>query len=100
MATPLAALLNVKEKTRLRASPNPTLEHFYLSIGKQPKQVRAEPGLWSGRGERAAEGSQGSRQVLTNARQCPVPGLTRMVYTTSRPRWSSWPGRPGSLAAR
>ena len=39
VATPLAALLNVKEKTRLRASPNPTLEHFYLTSGKQPKQV-------------------------------------------------------------
>uniref|UniRef100_A0A2K6FU18 Ceramide synthase 2 n=1 Tax=Propithecus coquereli TaxID=379532 RepID=A0A2K6FU18_PROCO len=38
VATPLAALLNVKEKTRLRAPPNATLEHFYLSSGKQPKQ--------------------------------------------------------------
>uniref|UniRef100_A0A8D2CEP7 sphingosine N-acyltransferase n=1 Tax=Sus scrofa TaxID=9823 RepID=A0A8D2CEP7_PIG len=42
VATPLAALLNVKEKTRLRASPNPTLEHFYLTSGKQPKQVEVE----------------------------------------------------------
>lgn len=41
MATPLAALLNIKEKTRLRAPPNPTLEHFYLTGGKQPKQVGA-----------------------------------------------------------
>lgn len=41
VATPLAALLNVKEKTRLRAAPNPTLEHFYLSNGKHPKQVGA-----------------------------------------------------------
>lgn len=39
VATPLAALLNVKEKTRLRAPANPTLEHFYLTSGKQPKQV-------------------------------------------------------------
>lgn len=39
VATPLAALLNVKEKTRLRAPPNVTLEHFYLTSGKQPKQV-------------------------------------------------------------
>lgn len=39
MATPLAALLNVKEKTRLRAPPNATLEHFYQTRGKQPKQV-------------------------------------------------------------
>lgn len=44
MATPLAALLNVKEKTRLRAAPNPTLEHFYLANGKHPKQVPL-PGL-------------------------------------------------------
>lgn len=47
VATPLAALLNVKEKTRLRAAPNPTLEHFYLSNGKHPKQVgAAAPLLW------------------------------------------------------
>uniref|UniRef100_A0A2K5ZI74 Ceramide synthase 2 n=1 Tax=Mandrillus leucophaeus TaxID=9568 RepID=A0A2K5ZI74_MANLE len=38
VATPLAALLNIKEKTRLRAPPNATLEHFYLTSGKQPKQ--------------------------------------------------------------
>ncbi|KAG8509236.1 Ceramide synthase 2 [Galemys pyrenaicus] len=42
VATPLAALLNVKEKTRLRAPPNPTLEHFYLTGGKHPKQVEVE----------------------------------------------------------
>ncbi|XP_036761117.2 ceramide synthase 2 isoform X2 [Manis pentadactyla] len=42
VATPLASLLNVKEKTRLRAPPNPTLEHFYLTSGKQPKQVEVE----------------------------------------------------------
>uniref|UniRef100_A0A7N5JEH4 sphingosine N-acyltransferase n=1 Tax=Ailuropoda melanoleuca TaxID=9646 RepID=A0A7N5JEH4_AILME len=42
VATPLAALLNVKEKTRLRAPPNPTLEHFYLTSGKQPKQAEVE----------------------------------------------------------
>lgn len=42
MATPLAALLNVKEKTRLRAPPNATLEHFYLTVGKQPKQVEVD----------------------------------------------------------
>uniref|UniRef100_A0A8C6RBG2 Ceramide synthase 2 n=2 Tax=Nannospalax galili TaxID=1026970 RepID=A0A8C6RBG2_NANGA len=42
VAMPLAALLNVKEKTRLRAPPNATLEHFYLTSGKQPKQVEVE----------------------------------------------------------
>ncbi|VFV47074.1 lag1 longevity assurance homolog 2 [Lynx pardinus] len=42
VATPLAALLNIKEKTRLRAPPNPTLEHFYLTSGKQPKQAEVE----------------------------------------------------------
>lgn len=42
VATPLAGLLNVKEKTRLRAPPNATLEHFYLTSGKQPKQVEVE----------------------------------------------------------
>ncbi|XP_033715851.1 ceramide synthase 2 isoform X4 [Tursiops truncatus] len=42
VATPLAALLNVKEKTRLRAPLNPTLEHFYLTSGKQPKQAEVE----------------------------------------------------------
>ncbi|XP_063109017.1 ceramide synthase 2 isoform X2 [Cavia porcellus] len=42
VATPLAALLNVKEKTRLRAPPNATLEHFYQTRGKQPKQVEVE----------------------------------------------------------
>ncbi|EPQ08493.1 LAG1 longevity assurance like protein 2 [Myotis brandtii] len=42
VATPLAALLNVKEKTRLRAPPNPTLEHFYLTGGKHPKQAEVE----------------------------------------------------------
>uniref|UniRef100_A0A8C9HBH0 Sphingosine N-acyltransferase n=1 Tax=Piliocolobus tephrosceles TaxID=591936 RepID=A0A8C9HBH0_9PRIM len=29
-------------KTRLRAPPNATLEHFYLTSGKQPKQVEVE----------------------------------------------------------
>ncbi|KAM7318305.1 ceramide synthase 2 isoform X2 [Alexandromys fortis] len=42
VATPLAALLNVKEKTRLRAPPNATLEHFYRTSGKQPKQAEVE----------------------------------------------------------
>ncbi|XP_036622151.1 ceramide synthase 2 isoform X2 [Trichosurus vulpecula] len=42
VATPLAALLNVKEKTRLRASPNPTLENFYCTSGKHPKQAEVE----------------------------------------------------------
>ncbi|KAL4829330.1 hypothetical protein H8958_001147 [Nasalis larvatus] len=46
VATPLAALLNIKEKTPLRAPPNATLEHFYLTSGKQPKQVEVELLSW------------------------------------------------------
>lgn len=40
VATPLAGLLNVKEKIRLRAAPNAVLEQFYAATTKHPKQVR------------------------------------------------------------
>nr|XP_033781564.1 ceramide synthase 2 [Geotrypetes seraphini] len=42
IATPLARALDVKEKIRLRASPNPLLEHFYATCTKRPKQVDVE----------------------------------------------------------
>ncbi|XP_064230600.1 LOW QUALITY PROTEIN: ceramide synthase 2-like [Aotus nancymaae] len=43
VATPPAAHLNTNsEKTQLWAPPNATLEHFYLSSGKQPKEVEME----------------------------------------------------------
>ncbi|XP_015677522.1 ceramide synthase 2 [Protobothrops mucrosquamatus] len=42
IATPLAGLLNVKEKTRLKASPNPVLEKFYSTSCKHPKQAAVE----------------------------------------------------------
>ncbi|NXE44019.1 CERS2 synthase, partial [Ptilorrhoa leucosticta] len=41
VATPLAGLLNVKEKVRLKATPNAVLEKFYAATTKHPKQVRA-----------------------------------------------------------
>lgn len=50
MATPLAGLLNVKEKIRLKAAPNATLEKFYATT-KHPKQVRG-PGGPGARGRR------------------------------------------------
>lgn len=40
VATPLAGLLNVKEKVRLKATPNAVLEKFYAATSKHPKQVR------------------------------------------------------------
>lgn len=40
VATPLAGLLNVKEKIRLKATPNAVLEKFYAATTKHPKQVR------------------------------------------------------------
>uniref|UniRef100_A0A8D0E847 Ceramide synthase 2 n=1 Tax=Salvator merianae TaxID=96440 RepID=A0A8D0E847_SALMN len=42
VATKLARLLNVKEKVRLKATPNLVLEEFYTSSGKHPKQVDIE----------------------------------------------------------
>ncbi|NXG52624.1 CERS2 synthase, partial [Psilopogon haemacephalus] len=42
VATPLAGLLNVKEKIRLKASPNPVLENFYAATSKHPKQAEVE----------------------------------------------------------
>lgn len=42
VATPLAGLLNVKEKVRLKATPNAVLERFYAATSKHPKQVRAQ----------------------------------------------------------
>ncbi|KAL7977968.1 hypothetical protein Chor_004955 [Crotalus horridus] len=39
---PLAGLLNVKDKTRLKASPNPVLEKFYSTSCKHPKQAAVE----------------------------------------------------------
>ncbi|NXT91772.1 CERS2 synthase, partial [Anhinga rufa] len=61
VATPLAGLLNVKEKIRLKATPNAALEKFYASTTKHPKQVRggggkafarrgAQKGPWDTRG--------------------------------------------------
>ncbi|NWQ84322.1 CERS2 synthase, partial [Columbina picui] len=41
VATPLAGLLNVKEKIRLKAAPNATLEKFYATT-KHPKQADVE----------------------------------------------------------
>ncbi|NWX41933.1 CERS2 synthase, partial [Steatornis caripensis] len=38
VATPLAGLLNVKEKIRLKATPNAVLERFYAATTKHPKQ--------------------------------------------------------------
>ncbi|NWS64063.1 CERS2 synthase, partial [Chunga burmeisteri] len=42
VATPLAGLLNVKEKVRLKASPNAVLEKFYAATTKHPKQADVE----------------------------------------------------------
>ncbi|XP_015279981.1 PREDICTED: ceramide synthase 2 [Gekko japonicus] len=42
VATPLAGLLNVKDKVQLKATPNPVLETFYSSSSKHPKQVDIE----------------------------------------------------------
>ncbi|XP_053134631.1 ceramide synthase 2 isoform X2 [Hemicordylus capensis] len=42
VATPLAGLLNVKEKVRLKATPNPVLEKFYMASSKHPKQTDVE----------------------------------------------------------
>ncbi|XP_067328451.1 ceramide synthase 2 [Anolis sagrei] len=42
VATPLARLLNVKEKVRLKATPNPILEKHYTSSCKHPKQADIE----------------------------------------------------------
>ncbi|KFQ79712.1 Ceramide synthase 2, partial [Phaethon lepturus] len=39
VATPLAGLLNVKEKIRLKATPNAVLEKFYAATTKHPKQL-------------------------------------------------------------
>ncbi|XP_017595539.1 PREDICTED: ceramide synthase 2 [Corvus brachyrhynchos] len=48
VATPLAGLLNVKEKVRLKATPNAVLEKFYAATTKHPKQVRAGGGAPGG----------------------------------------------------
>ncbi|NWV47780.1 CERS2 synthase, partial [Daphoenositta chrysoptera] len=42
VATPLAGLLNVKEKVRLKATPNAVLEKFYAATTKHPKQAEVE----------------------------------------------------------
>uniref|UniRef100_A0A8C2TXA2 Ceramide synthase 2 n=1 Tax=Coturnix japonica TaxID=93934 RepID=A0A8C2TXA2_COTJA len=42
VATPLAGLLGVKERVRLRAAPNAVLEKFYASTSRQPKQADVE----------------------------------------------------------
>lgn len=55
VATPLARLLNVKEKVRLKATPNAVLEKFYAATTKHPKQVRA------GGPQRCLEGGEGGR---------------------------------------
>lgn len=39
VATPLASLLGVCDKQRVRAPPNPTLESFFCSTSKNPTQV-------------------------------------------------------------
>ncbi|XP_048367153.1 ceramide synthase 2 isoform X2 [Sphaerodactylus townsendi] len=42
VATPIAGLLNIKDKVRLKAAPNPVLEIFYSSSSKHPKQAEVE----------------------------------------------------------
>ncbi|XP_019478640.1 ceramide synthase 2 [Meleagris gallopavo] len=42
VATPLAGLLGVKERVRLRAAPNAVLEKFYATTSRQPKQADVE----------------------------------------------------------
>ncbi|XP_031467311.1 ceramide synthase 2-like, partial [Phasianus colchicus] len=42
VATPLAGLLGVKERVRLRATPNAVLEKFYAATSRQPKQADVE----------------------------------------------------------
>ncbi|XP_061462124.1 ceramide synthase 2 [Rhineura floridana] len=42
VAIPLAGLLNIKEKVRLKATPNPVLEKFYIASCKSPKQADIE----------------------------------------------------------
>lgn len=61
VATPLAGLLNVKEKIRLKATPNAVLEKFYAATTKHPKQVRgggvpSRGFTWLGEGERQSRG--------------------------------------------
>lgn len=42
IATPLAGVLNIKEKVRLKAGPNPVLETFYSTSSKRPRQADIE----------------------------------------------------------
>lgn len=42
IGTPLARLMNIKEKVRLKATPNPVLEKFYTSTAKHPRQIDIE----------------------------------------------------------
>lgn len=70
MATPLAGLLGVKERVRLRAAPNAVLERFYAATSRQPKQVRGDPGGGRG-GGRTERGGRGAPRRLNPL--CPPP---------------------------
>lgn len=85
VATPLAGLLNVKEKVRLKATPNAVLEKFYAATSKHPKQVRA-----GGSPEVAGTGRVAEGGCVTR-RGCPgVP----------RPTWRRCPRRAAAPCAR
>lgn len=81
VATPLAGLLNVKEKIRLKATPNPVLEKFYASSTKHPKQVRCVPPA-GGTGRRVLPAT-GMVLVLHPGAVGQVPGLPS-------PTWGLW----------
>ncbi|KAM6959143.1 ceramide synthase 2a [Aplochiton taeniatus] len=42
VATPLASLLGVRDKARVRAAPNPVLEHYFCTASKHPSQSSVE----------------------------------------------------------
>lgn len=81
VATPLAGLLNVKEKIRLKAAPNATLEKFYVTT-KHPKQVRG-----TGRSPEARD-SPGS------------PRRDGDVPAAPRPTWRRCPSRAAAPCGR
>lgn len=89
VATPLAGLLNVKEKVRLKATPNAVLEKFYAATSKHPKQVRAEGSPELPGGVRVAEPGLCDTVGLSWCPQADVEMLSKKSGCTVRQveRW-------------
>lgn len=87
VATPLAGLLNVKEKIRLKATPNAVLEKFYAATTKHPKQVRG--GTYPKGAHRGwVGGASGRARALWHGGDVPVVPQADVEMLSKKSGWT------------